>query len=279
MKKISQFFVAAAVILGGVSLTTERCPAAIPSGTVTYTNTDDLNVLWDVTRIPELSNLYVGIADIQSDIWFNVDFVQDGGGKLTGAGSTSITVHSDLIYGTIGNATYKVSGSIKSKGGVATLRYSATAKALAAIDGRQRSLSVTGSETVTLDARYGLLTGTYKNKASASGLGGGTDTGPIPQTWADVAPHLGDGGWLLSMDLTNDGSKKILGTATVMLNSGGGMAFSVKGSYNTKTDMSKLVLSPLPGSKGSSLKVMMLGNNISAIQGKVSGQAIKLLVP
>jgi hypothetical protein len=279
MKTFNQLFVAGVVILGSVSLTTQQCSAAIPSGTVTYDVTDEANVLWDVTRIPELSNLYVGIADIQSDIWFSVDFSQDGGGKLTGAGSTSITVHSDVIYGTIPNATYKVSGSIKSKGGVATLRYSATATAMAAIDGRQRSLSVTGSETVTLDARYGLLTGTYKNKASASGLGGGKDTGPIPQTWADVAPYLGNGGWELSLDLANDGVKKIDGTATVMLNSGAGMAFSVKGSYNAKTDISKLVLSPPPSVKGSSLKVTMLGDSITAIQGKVSGQSIKLVVP
>ena len=103
----------------------------------------------------------------------------------------------------------------------------------------------------------------------------------MPQTWADVAPDLGNGSWVLSMTLGNDGSKGVAGTATVTLNGGSGASFTfvAKGVYNATTDASKLVLSPTAGSKGSALKILMTGNSISAIKGKVSGQSIDLLVP
>ena len=126
MKKFSQTLLAA-VVLAGLTLIPQYCPAAIPSGTVTYTNTDELNALWDVTRITDLNNLKVGIADAGGTISFPVDFTQDGGGKLVGTGTTSITVDTEGFSGTIPKAAYKVSGTVKSKAGVATLKFSATA--------------------------------------------------------------------------------------------------------------------------------------------------------
>jgi hypothetical protein len=268
----------ATIVLGTLTLGAPRCPGEIPSGALNYTVDDPVNALWDVTGVYNLNHPYVGIADISADIWFDVDFTQNGAGKLSGAGTTSILVHSDYVYGTIANATYKVTGTINSKNGVATLRYSATATATTYVDGRATRVSATGSRVAILDARSKLLSGTYKNKASASGIGGGTDTGSLPETWWDVEPYLGDGAWALSLALENDGGKKITGEAAVTLSTGAVCQFLVKGVYNAKTDTSKLVLSPLPGFKGASLKVQMLGDSITAIKGKISGQSINIVV-
>jgi hypothetical protein len=278
MKKFRQTFLAA-VVLAGLTMIPQYCPAAIPSGAVTFTNTDEANSLWDATRITDLNNLKLGIADIGGTISFPVAFTQDGGGKLVGAGTTTITFDTTDFSGTIPSAAYKISGTLKSKGGVATLKFSATATGTASLQGANRRVSASQKLTATLDANSHSLTGTYMNKASASGLGSPKpDTGPLPQTWASVAPQLGNGGWVLSMALANDGSKKIAGTATVTLNSGASFTFVAKGVYSAKTDTSKLVLSPTAGSKGSALKILMSGNSIAAIQGKVSGQSV-MLVP
>ena len=77
------------------------------------------------------------------------------------------------------------------------------------------------------------------------------------------------------MQLTNDGVKKIEGTARVTLSSGAEFEFVVKGAYKSKTDTSLLILSATTLSKGSSLKVNLTGSTITSIQGKVSGQAVK----
>jgi hypothetical protein len=279
MKTIKESVASAAVVLGMLGLSVPWCGAAIPGGLLTYDVTDSANLLWDVTKVSDLHNIHVGIGDISADIYFDVDFTQDGAGKLKGAGVTTVEVISSELSGIFANATYKVTGKVSSRAGVAKLRYQATASVLAQVNSRQTRVKATAVWTATLNGVTKQLTGIYKNRASASGRGSASETGPIPQTWADVAADLGDGGWSIHLALSNDSFKKITGTAAVRLDSGAVLPFTVKGKYNSKTDMSKLVLIPAPGSKGSSLRVTMLGNNITELKGKVFGQFINYLAP
>jgi hypothetical protein len=71
--------------------------------------------------------------------------------------------------------------------------------------------------------------------------------------------------------------KKLTGTAIIENSQGTEWKFTVKGSYASKTDTSKLTLSPDAAAKGSSLSVIMVGNNIQSVKGKVAGQSISFL--
>lgn len=265
-----------AVLVAWIVLGSLWSNAQIPAGLVTYTCNDDANVLWDVGKILQLKQLDVGIAELQADINMNVDFAQNGAGKLAGAGVTSIRVNSSVIAGEVAGAKYKVTGLITSKNGVTKVVFNAKATASTYVEGRKVSLSVTAMRTAFLDSRTWTLSGVYKNRASAAGVGSGTDTGPMPQTWADIQPYVGDGHWNLALNLANNGRNKITGTAALTLNSGAQYSFAVRGSYNGKTGLSKLTLVPDASARGSSLRLVMSGGRITSIQGKVSGQTIKL---
>ena len=92
MKTIKKSVASAAVVLGMLGLSVPWCGAAIPGGLLTHDVTDSANLLWDVTKVSDLHNIHVGIGDISADIYFDVDFTQDGAGKLKGAGVTTVEV-------------------------------------------------------------------------------------------------------------------------------------------------------------------------------------------
>ena len=61
----------------------------------------------------------------------------------------------------------------------------------------------------------------------------------------------------------------------MVISGGGRLGFSAKGTYNAKTDSTLLILTAEADSKGSSLKVTWRGDGTAALQGKLTGQAIK----
>jgi len=267
-------FCSTAVLLGGLTFETQPSEAAIPVGSFSSTVTNLASGIWDVSKVTQLQNLDAGVSKLNADIHFSVIFTQNGAGKLAGQGITSVIVNSADFSGTLPSATYKVVGTVSSKDGHARLNFVASASTLAMINGRDRVVKATAARVVMLDSATRTLTGTYRNSASASGLGSGTQVGAISYAWADVQSALGDGSWKLALILADAGNNKIGGTATVTLNSGSQWSFAVKGVYNPKTDTTKLVLIPTTESKGSSLKVEMTGASVTGIRGKISGQSV-----
>jgi hypothetical protein len=117
--------------------------------------------------------------------------------------------------------------------------------------------------------------GVYAATATAAGYGALKDAGEVDFAWDDVIAAMGDGTWILHLSLTNDAVKKVGGIAAVDLSGGRTLGFTVKGTYNAKTDGTILVLTADADSKGSSLKVTLNANGAAALQGKLTGQAIK----
>jgi hypothetical protein len=249
--------------------------AAMPSGSLQINVTGPTNHIWDASSIHELQHLDFEISDQNTEISFAAPFVQTGAGKLVGTGLTQLEVDSPVFVGTITDAVYKASGSVTSSKGIARLTFSGTAKGPAEAAGKTRILTGTLAVKVTINSLLESASGVYTSAGAASGYGSIKEVGTLDFNWTDVVNSMGNGSWSLSMQLTNDLVKKIGGTATVTLSSGAQYDFTVKGAYKLKTDTSLLVLSATSSSKGSSLKVNLTGSTISALQGKVSGQAIK----
>ena len=246
---------------------------AIPTGPLSYTITDAANCLWDASTVSELKDINASVSRISADINFYVDFTQNGSGKLSGFGLTDVRVASPDISGTLTNAGYRVYGSVSSKNGVTRLQFTAVASTTAFFEGHRARLTATAIRTATVASGY-LMTGTYKNRAALSPGGSATASGPLPFTWSDIAPEVGDGSWVLNLDIHNDGAKALTGNASVRLKSGAHYEFYLKGNYNPKTDASRITLSPQPSSKGSTLKLGMVGSNISSLRGRISGQTV-----
>ena len=260
----------------GLTLLPRLCIAAIPAGALQINVTDPTNHIWDASSIDELQHLNFGISSESTEISFAAPFIQTGGGKLVGAGLTDLEIDSPIFIGTINNAVYKASGTVTSSKGIARVTFTGSAKGPAVIEGKARALTGTLAVKASINSVLETTSGVYLSTGAASGYGTIKETGPLDFSWADVVDSMGDGSWSLEMVLTNDGVKKIGGSATVTLSSGAEFNFAVKGAYKLKTDTSVLVLSASDASsKGSSLKVSLTGSTITAVQGKVTGQAIK----
>jgi hypothetical protein len=259
----------------GLAFLPRLATAGIPSGSLQINVTGPTNHIWDASSIHELQHPDFEISDENVEISFAAPFVQTGAGKLVGTGLTQLEVDSPIFVGTITDAVYKASGSVTSSKGLARVTFTGSAKGLADAPGKTRVLTGTLAVKVAIDSLLESATGVYTSTGAASGYGTAKEVGTLDFNWTDVVNSMGNGSWTLSMQLTNDGVKKIGGTARVTLNSAAQFDFTVKGSYKSKTDTSLLVLSGTGSSKGSSLKVNLTGSTISVLQGKVSGQAIK----
>jgi hypothetical protein len=250
--------------------------AQAPSGNISTNITNPTNALWDITMVHEIKHVSFDIDNL--DVVFDVDFTQNGGGKLAGAGDTTVLLALDGTNQPSFAAAYVVKGAITSVKGVGRLSFSDGATGIAFLNGADRKASVAEKMNIIIDpVTRQIVSGTFSRKASAAGLGSKTDSGAIePES---LPGELGDGSWTLSLDLQPDSKNKFTGTnntATVSLASGMIYHFAVIGAYVGPTQQSKLVLKGVDEAKGSSLKVTLLGSQITGILGKVSGQAISV---
>jgi hypothetical protein len=127
------------------------------------------------------------------------------------------------------------------------------------------TLTVTGKVTDVVSVHPPL------NKGDATGRGSYSTGASI----GAVVP--GNGSWILTLiDLATTG-KTVLGSATVVLNSGASFHFKVHGSFAPSTELSKLALTANDKpTRGSSLRVVLDGNAITSIRGVISGQAVNV---
>jgi len=236
--------------------------------------TNPTNTLFDASTVLPLQLFDVSVQDLDASIVGNIEFTQDGAGKLKGSGVTSVEVNSPVFQGTITNATYKVSGTVTSKSGITKVTYNATMMAKLPYNGKLVNVTATATRSVTLNALTGLGSGRGIDKISAAGLASGSETSDFSDQLS-VIPGLGSGAWNLSVDL-NDA--KTGGTAKVTGNTGAEYDFKVKGAVkNGKANLTLSADPASPGSKGSSLKVVVdtALNTIQSFSGKVSGQTMK----
>lgn len=259
---------------GLMLLVCNKSLAAPPSGIFSTHIANPTNAVWDMTAVTDLHNISLDFQDQdQFQIQFDVDFVQTGTGKLQGAGNTVVSLVQNDIPQPDFTAAYAVKGTLKSTKGVARLNLVISAKGVAQIEGATRNVVTSEKANLVIDSvQAEIVSGNFAQKASASGLGSISDSGPVdPQP---LPAELGDGSWTLSMEITPDAKNKYSGTASVTLSTGKVYSYDVIGKYSSKQDRTLLVLKGTGDAKGSSLKITMSGDDITAIQGKISGQAV-----
>lgn len=258
-------------MLGAAALA--LAPAPVRAGSaLTLTVTSSTNLVWDLSTVEPLRMLELEVSDLDSYLEGPIDYTQDGAGKLKGAGTAEFYVYSPIYEGPM-TVTYKVTGGIASKGGVAKVTYNATLKGSLPYNGSVYTVSASAKRSVILNAPTSSITGIAMDKLSA-GPYKGTETTQIIDN-VGIVPGLGTGAWTLTLNLDD---AKTGGTATVILNTGARFDFTVKGSI--KAGKANLSLAPSlasPGTKGSSLKVVVdtATSTIQSLSGKLAGQTVR----
>lgn len=252
-----------------------------PFGLYTNTVADPSNLVWDVEDVFYVTNVdsVVVKGGVTNSI---VDYVvalrQDGAGKITGAGSTSVNASFDdqgvLTPAPLFTGNYKVTGTIHSSRGLTRGFLQEIVAGATEIGGSARKVKSTHRTDFTFDNAGQTSIAKLKDMAAAAGVGSGSSR----STNGPVALNTvigGDGSWTLIMNLST-ANNKITGSGTVTLNSGRTFAFTAKGVYNAKKQLSKVLLVSASPEKGSALQVTINGNAVAAIKGRISGQTVKV---
>ena len=253
---------------------------APPSGNYTNSVSDPTNAVWDFgggAITTETINVSKGGTTVQATI--PTDFTQSGQGKISASETdVSITPTLDSAPFTF-PATVTEKGSITSSGkGTAHLIFSVTATGTGTLPSAPQPSKVTLGLQInaTINSTDETIFGTRKGSASASGIGGISETTTFSNTLAAITDETsGNGSWTLTLNNLSTSNNAVTGTATIKLNSGQVFNYNVKGVFSS-TKGTKLVLTGSnPISVGSAIQVTLdLGNSVTNIKGKISGQSV-----
>jgi hypothetical protein len=272
LKTLSKLLAASAVVLLTTSIAAR---ADLLSGTYTTTNMLSYVPLWD------LSGEYdSGISNLGT---FDIIVTNDPSGKFTGAGSIIIDTTIDKnpvddILATNVTVSGDVTGSSKKPFVVLKLDYSTSG----VIDGYTfKSLTQKFIGAFTLHTNDDTLSGKGVSNFKGVVLDPKTDKYITKYATASVKdasfslPTASTGDWALVLSLTNSGTTKYTGSASIATSEGNEVDFTVKGTYASKTDKSTLTLKGLEGTDSDlTLVITDSGPTFDSINGKVFGQTL-----
>jgi hypothetical protein len=271
IKNLAKLLAVSAVILVSSSLATR---AAILSGTYTEDGMGALTPLWDLSG--DYSNV-----DVSADLGtINVTVSNAPDGKITGSGTIGVDESDkDIDFDYVAsNVTIigAVTGPNKKPLAAIKLDYSTSG----IIDGYTvKSLTQNFTGAFVLDDTNFVGKGVSDFKGVI--LDPKTDkyvtkylSVPVKDALIPL-PADADGNWALVLDLTDDGTTKYTGTASVVTSSGNSVDFTVTGTYDSKTDKSALVLK---GPKGSNCELTLVitdgSGTFDSINGKLFGEIL-----
>lgn len=248
-----------------------------PAGDYSVQITDPDNAVWDLTSIEGLTSGYgfeVENPNAEVEVSFERELRQAGSGKLSGTGQADVALElwDESGYNSLDfPGVYKTSGSVIGSRGVCRIRINTTVSGIADLDGRNRR--VTGSENLNVAVNNATLTSTGVSKTKASAAGVGSVSGV--DSWSGEPIDNDFATWTLGLwDLATTG-KKVTGVAEVQLHSGAVHEFSLKGTFNAKTGISKLVLMGQGVAKGANLVVTIGPEDfVTSVKGKIFGQMV-----
>lgn len=240
--------------------------AEIAAGTYRMEFDGDVS-LWDI------SGTYSETIDgMTMDYTISVD----PSGKIIGTGSMTM----DNNLGDL-DMDFTFSGTVKTSGTVTRVDLSITMKASGVAEGYPFTLKMAVKEKLEIDSDTRMMVGTMSGKISISVKGYGSESMKIDPT--DVALELPfdmDGSWELVINSSAVGTK-IAGTGAIILSNGSTYGFSVNGSYNASSDISKIALKGGAANKSMtvSIEAICAGPAITPrkLKGKALGQSLKFV--
>jgi hypothetical protein len=299
-------WIAFGALIVAAPLCSAEPPFAGPSGEWTNTVTDARNAVWDLTAA--YGGNYVNSVitedsgETQVTVGYQVSFRQSGAGKLSGKGTNVI----NLTYGSKTTrikvepfaGTYRVAGSITSGHGLTRGFINYRADGTALLEGKRRRVRSEQRIDFTFTNATKTAFITHRDNATISGMNlvlwtknlfrSRDDTPPPPG--GKIASHgaygtlemnyvtSGDGSWTLSMSLSTT-NNRVKGSAVVTLSSGQAYNYRVNGAYDPATQCSRLELAGRQLARGSVFQVVMEGNRVASIRGRIAGQAVSYRPP
>lgn len=253
-------------------------PAQEPGGLIV---TPVFSSVGEGVYVMELGSVREELVDKYGD-YYEVELrfgpaTADAAGKISSRGTTEAWVwyEGDFVFAEpTGPGLYSLTGKLGSSRGKATFSAKLTGSGeFTAYDQRSKgklSLNYKGTLDPASETEA-FVSGNRSGSGSLSGLG----SAKIAEPFFDEVPegvfrYLG---WRLEMTLTTSRGK-ITGQAAVQLDDGPAYPCTVKGSYASKTGMSKLTLTGTGVGKGVKLTVNLQGNAVTRITGTLVGQKV-----
>ena len=263
--------------------------AQAPSGRVSFALDRTTFPVWDFTGPYQLNQQLVGSGG-SLPLSFLVNMTHDLSGRLSGAGTTLVTLGSDVVA-----ANYVLSGGVSLSGNDtrASFSVSLAGGGLNIIAGQPHSFSISVTYNLTVDpdpanppALIALARGApVRGNVSISGLGGGR---VIPgEDFSVLLPPGVDGGWSVHMDILP--LNRLAGTATILVHNPGApgqaaylpaartLNANLAGSYRPTLGLSQVQLTGLPGSSPTTLDLTLVSGETQPgrITGRILGQTVR----
>ena len=254
-------FVAAVILFVGLGARAAYADQA--NGSYSF-NFSGLVALWDI------AGSYSGDLG-EFDLAFSI--TEQPSGKLTGDGTFSVAGES--LEGTISSVGGKMSGSSTDPHVALDLRMSGKGT----VSGTKVRVSVSANLHYDLDSAAGNLDhGTGSGTVTVTDLSTGqteSESGTFRPSAIPILrlPDDSTGDWSMSLDLTPNGDK-YSGTATIETSTGVTADFTVKGSYDSSADTSKLALDGVGGKLDMVISTSGTTLNVATAKGKLFGQKI-----
>jgi hypothetical protein len=229
----------------------------LPPGQFTYTFNN--TPLWD------LSGIYTNIDTSSGTDTVIVTLQQQASGLITGDRNETDVNDTGFAEGS-GPATGKVFVRAGTVG--ASLKYSGE------FTGESGGVAIAGNYAIKeTDAIVpSSLTLFCSDSFRTCRVGSKCET----QTSSDTIPLPAgmNGDWTLALNIATNGTK-LAGTGTLTLANGRVLTYQVTGSYNNRSQTSKLKFIGESDALGTSLSLSSIGTNLITLKGKVLGQSLK----
>jgi hypothetical protein len=233
--------------------------------------------LWDLRWVTSTSTLEIVVPKgFQSSISNTVlaceaQFAIDGRGGVTGEAETPLQLVENGTETNVFAGSWKSRGLVSSGNGILRITVSAQAKGEAVLDNVTRLVSGWDTYSLIFNSKTTTLLGRVSERISASGLGSIWNTNRVG-AFTNFS-GWGDGSWTLVLNLNSPAGNAVSGTATVTLNTGWVIPFSVVGSA------SKLRLKGNDEATGAFVNITFRGTQISRMNGRIFGQSVHYSVP
>jgi hypothetical protein len=263
--------------------------AQAPTGSVSFTIDPSAFPVWNFTGAYQFSNQQIVGNEAVLPLSFPVSITHDLAGRLSGAGTTIVTLGQDVAA-----AHYVVEGTVSGGGNSTRAAFTVTlaGSGLDLIAGAPRSYKISLAYNLRVDA--GALAwvapehgAAVTGSAQISGVGGGIVVQGDDLTVAALPPGV-DGGWSVNMDIL--ALSRLGGTATVVIHSSaapdraaylpGTLTLNANLAGTFKLGSSQILLTGLAESRPTTLQLTLVKSlangetRLGRIAGKVLGQTV-----
>lgn len=278
-------------LLGLLAALAVRTGVAQPSGSITNLVLSPTNALWDFGAFSNQLQ-YVSFTvmkatnqktNTEAQFSYSDPYSQEGGGKVSG-GPAITSVNVSLVNGTLTtsyNGAYRVSGSVTSAEGLATLTFRTKVTGAGYLEGFYKLISGSATFTVKVDSLAGQVSGRIASSVTTEAITISSATSFGPQSLSEYERELGNGTWTLVLKFGQTIGNALSGNATVTLNSGTVYSYTFTGTFTPRTGVSKLNLQGYDTQQAAAAGSMLLvtlnsSNQVARITGRVGGQTVKL---